>query len=103
MYDIADLYKVDFVVPAAFEAVSELPESIEAHVRAKLRGRITRERLLERMVNDLHDLMGSRPDDPADEDDPARPGDLWDPEGDVEGGVAYDGDHSGKGAAQSEG
>lgn len=104
VYDIADLYKIDLVVPAAFEAVSELPENIESRVRAKVRAEITRTRLLERMVNDLHALMEADPveEDPFEEDG-ALPGDLWDPEGDVEGGVAYGSDRFGEHAAQPEG
>ena len=104
VYDIADLYKVDLVIPAAFEAVSELPDSIEARIRAKLRGHIVRTHLLERMVADLHTLMGANPDeDDAYADDAARPGELWDPEGDVEGGVSYAGDGPGERAAEPEG
>ncbi|WP_102127956.1 type I-E CRISPR-associated endonuclease Cas1e [Deinococcus planocerae] len=104
VYDIADLYKTEMVVPAAFQAVSELPENIESRVRAKVRAEITRTRLLERMVNDLHALMEADPEgeDPFEADE-ARPGDLWDPEGDVEGGVAYGGDRVGEHAAEPEG
>lgn len=93
VYDIADLYKIDLVVPLAFEAVAELPESIEASVRTKLRQAITQQRLLERMVSDLHDLMGGVEDGRFD-DDASKPGELWDPGGDVEGGVNHDGDDS---------
>lgn len=103
VYDIADLYKMDYVVPAAFQAVSELPENLESRVRLKLRERLTKDKLLERMVADLHGLMGSSPDDEEPYDtDAARPGDLWDPEGDVEGGVSHGGDGAGAGAAEPE-
>ncbi|MBB6100007.1 CRISPR-associated protein Cas1 [Deinobacterium chartae] len=100
VYDIADLYKTDYVVPAAFEAVSELPESIESRVRTLLRARITRTRLLERMVSDLHALMDADPNE--DETDAADPGELWDPDGNVPGGVAYDGDRPGERADEPE-
>ena len=94
VYDIADLYKTELVVPLAFEAVADLPESIEARVRGKLREAIKEQRLLERMVNDLHGLMGTVPEDTTFDDDASKPGDLWDPEGSVEGGVNHDGDDS---------
>lgn len=103
VYDIADLYKTDLVVPLAFEAVAELSESVEATVRAKLRQVITSEKLLARMVNDLHDLMDTPSEEAEADGDPSRPGDLWDPDGDIAGGVNHDGDDSGEGAAQYEG
>lgn len=93
VYDIADLYKTDLVVPIAFEAVADLPENIESRVRSKLRQAITEQRLLERMVSDLHSLMHTV-EDSAYDGDAARPGDLWDPDGDIEGGVNHDGDDS---------
>lgn len=93
VYDIADLYKTDLVVPLAFEAVADLPENIESCVRAKLRQAITQTRLLERMVSDLHDLMGTT-EESAFEDDALEPGELWDPGGNVRGGVNHDGDDS---------
>jgi len=37
------------------------------------------------------------------EEDPTRPGGLWDLEGEVEGGVAYGGDDPGEGAEEPEG
>ena len=94
VYDIADLYKTELVVPLAFESVADLPENIEARVRGKLRQAIKEQRLLERMVGDLHDLMGTVAEDSAFDDDAAKPGDLWDPEGSVQGGVNHDGDDS---------
>ncbi len=94
VYDIADLYKAELVIPLAFESVADLPENIEARVRGKLRQAITSQRLLERMVADLHDLMGTQLEADAYEDDASRPGELWDPEGEIEGGVNHDGDDS---------
>ena len=94
VYDIADLYKTELVVPLAFESVADLPENIEAQVRGKLRQAIKEQRLLERMVGDLQGLMGTVAEDSAFDDDAAKPGDLWDPEGSVQGGVNHDGDDS---------
>lgn len=94
VYDIADLYKTDLVVPLAFEAVADLSENVEARVRGRLRQAITQQRLLERMVSDLHSLMGTDPEDDAFGGDAAQPGDLWDPEGSVAGGINHDGDDS---------
>jgi CRISP-associated protein Cas1 len=110
VYDVADLYKMDTVVPAAFEAVSELSDSVERSVRAKLREHLRSTKLLEKIVDDLHSLflklesdfdqfnLGENDTPEASENsnrfdtDASAPGDLWDPEGNVTGGTAYGGD-----------
>ena len=107
VYDIADLYKADYLVPAAFRTVAESPEGVERRVRKALREAIQQGRLLERMAEDLLNLflgLGLPEEEAGDaQEDPARPGALWDPEGEVEGGVAYGGDDSGEGAEELEG
>ena len=66
-------------------------------MRRACRDAFARERILERIVRDIDHVLQVPPvseDDPGlDFDaDPARPGDLWDPDaGAVEGGVAYGG------------
>ena len=64
-YDIADLYKVDIVVPIAFSLAAELRDSpteemkndFPAIVRRTTRDAIVKERLLERMVHDIKVLL----------------------------------------------
>lgn len=104
VYDVADLYKTELLVPAAFRTVADGASDIETRVRRALRDRLAEVRLLERAVADLHSLFARLwPEDGSDnnaspyDSDPARPGELWDPEGCVPGGVSYDRDHSGEG------
>ncbi|RDI95465.1 type I-E CRISPR-associated endonuclease Cas1 [Meiothermus sp. QL-1] len=103
VYDVADLYKTEVLVPAAFLTVAESDLEVERRIRQKLRERILEERLLERMVGDLLDLFKGLglPEEEEDEEDPTRPGGLWDPAGEVEGGVAYGGDDPGESAEES--
>ncbi|MDR7587721.1 MAG: type I-E CRISPR-associated endonuclease Cas1e [Armatimonadota bacterium] len=102
VYDVADLYKTEVLVPAAFLAAAEGYVELERRVRQRLRERVLSERLLERMVEDLLDLFSGLglPDVDLEEEDPTRPGGLWDPEGEVKGGVAYGGDGPGEGAEE---
>lgn len=106
VYDVADLYKTETVVPVAFEVVAESPIAIERRVRTVLREKLRTARLLERAVADLHRLFepGARREE---EDeyaaDGAKPGDLWDPDDLVPGGVAYGGDGSGEGSEERPG
>ena len=110
VYDVADLYKMTTVVPAAFEAVGELSDKVEQAVRRKLREKLRETKLLERIVDDLHSLfLGIEKDVVRDnlraytgelepeatnpfDNDASAPGDLWDPEGNVAGGKTYGGD-----------
>ncbi|TBH14959.1 type I-E CRISPR-associated endonuclease Cas1e [Thermus thermamylovorans] len=106
VYDVADLYKTEVLVPAAFLAAAEGDLEVERRVRHRLREQIQEARLLERMVEDLLDLfqgLGLPEEAKEEEEDPTRPGGLWDPEGEVEGGVAYGGDGPGEGAEELEG
>ncbi|GAA5336038.1 type I-E CRISPR-associated endonuclease Cas1e [Thermus hydrothermalis] len=102
VYDVADLYKTEYLIPAAFRAVAESEVEVERRVRRTLREQIEEGRLLERMVDDLLGLFsGLGPEDLLSEEaDPTHPGGLWDPEGVVEGGVAYGGDGVGEGAEE---
>ncbi|WP_337845680.1 type I-E CRISPR-associated endonuclease Cas1e [Thermus sp.] len=103
VYDLADLYKTEYLIPAAFLAVAESDLEVERRVRRTLRERIEASRLLERMVDDLLDLfsgLGLPEGEDLLEEDPTRPGSLWDPEGEVEGGVSYGGDDPGEGAEE---
>jgi len=98
VYDIADLYKTQLLVPIAFHVVSESEDGVERRVRASLRQASKRVKLLARIVEDLGRLLGVEPDEDAFADDGAKPGRLWDPDADVSGGVAYGRDGTGEGA-----
>lgn len=58
VYDIADLYKADISIPAAFDAVADGEPEPDRRVRRLVRDRIVTHRLLPRIVRDIHDLLG---------------------------------------------
>lgn len=87
VYDIADLYKMEIVLPIAFREAAHGHDDLERRVRLGMRDHMTNLRLLERMANDLLTLLDDTPDEPDDD----QVGDLWDPTGDVEGGVNHAG------------
>lgn len=92
VYDIADLYKVELLIPAAFQAACDDPAHPESAVRRLLRERIVGGRLLERVVSDLGRLFdGETPLEglePTSEREEA-PGQLWAPGELVEGGINH--------------
>jgi len=109
VYDIADLYKADLTIPAAFAAVADDAPGLESRVRRACRERFRDLRLLARVVEDIEDVLRVDIGQPAAEDDlddeyaldAAMPSGLWDPDlGIVPGGI----DHSveGLGAEGSE-
>lgn len=93
VYDIADLYKSEVSIPAAFSAVRESDTQIETRVRKACRDAFHATRLLERIVPDIHSALGLDQNELAAEQalfdsDQAAPGGLWDPAaGLVAGGV----------------
>lgn len=92
VYDIADLYKAEITIPAAFQAVKDGEEGMEGRVRRGLRDRFKAERLLARVVDDIDSVLdiGELPEDNAFDSDAAAPGALWDPDlGGVAGGSNY--------------
>ncbi|MEU1015745.1 type I-E CRISPR-associated endonuclease Cas1e [Streptomyces sp. NPDC005898] len=56
--DVADLYKTDVAIPAAFDAAAEGAEDVASRTRRALRDRINRTNLLDRCVRDIKDLLG---------------------------------------------
>lgn len=110
VYDVADLYKMEMTVPLAFQLTAESTTKLETRVRHACRNIFYEKRLLGRIVADIDQILNlTRPmefggDASQDVDeDPARPGALWDGEGEgnweemegiqaVEGGVNYGGD-----------
>lgn len=87
VYDIADIYEAETTIPAAFEAVAgPRYEEIEKTVRIACRNRLRERRILKRIANDIAFLF----DEESDEDQNMRlPGDLWDENGVVQGGMNY--------------
>jgi len=93
VYDVADLYKTEISVPAAFRAVSQGEGDVEGRVRRQCRDFLLEARLMERIVPDIVRLLsgaGLPEEDDFDTSD-AKPGQLWDPEvGAVAGGTNYE-------------
>ncbi|MFH8491953.1 type I-E CRISPR-associated endonuclease Cas1e [Streptomyces longisporoflavus] len=56
--DIADLYKTDVAIPAAFDAAAEGPEDIATRTHRALRDRINATGLPGRCVQDIKNLLG---------------------------------------------
>lgn len=57
VYDVADLYKAEISIPAAFEAVSASGLSDELNVRKRIRDKVVTAKLMQRMVKDLQEIM----------------------------------------------
>jgi CRISPR-associated protein Cas1 len=103
VYDVADLYKVDVTIPAAFRAVAEGDANLESRVRRRCRDLFYETKLLERIVPDLQRAIGLVPEDarvlthrgPDDDTGPdegrgAEPGALWSEDGTrIAGGTNY--------------
>lgn len=105
VYDVADLYKADLTIPAAFAAVADDGPGLESRVRHTCRDRFHDLRLLARIVDDIDDVLQVESAQPAssalaapevEEDadeyelDADAPSGLWDPDlGVVAGGADY--------------
>ncbi len=80
VFDIADLYKIDYCVPIAFKVVSQTTENIEKRVRAACRERFRETKLLDRILPDIDEILAVPKDFqgefPADADK-ALPEPLW--------------------------
>ncbi|HEY5959204.1 MAG TPA: type I-E CRISPR-associated endonuclease Cas1e [Polyangiaceae bacterium] len=99
VYDVADLYKVDVTVPAAFRAAKDGAPNLESRVRKTCRSLFFSTRLLERIVPDLQRVVGLAPqkarlfvhEGPGDTESGLgeEPGALWN-----ENGTRSDGGHN---------
>ncbi|MBD2037767.1 type I-E CRISPR-associated endonuclease Cas1 [Leptolyngbya sp. FACHB-321] len=57
IYDIADLYKAETSIPAAFEAVAETHFDLEEIVRRKCREKFFQARLMQRIIRDVDQVL----------------------------------------------
>lgn len=57
VYDVADLYKAEIVIPLAFELAAEAPENLSAEMRRRTRDRMNEAQILTRMVHDVRSLL----------------------------------------------
>ena len=82
VYDVADLYKVDFTVPIAFRIAAEGGGELERRVRIACRDAFKDGSLMQRILPDIsHCLNVSAEPGLADEyaEDEARPAEWWQP------------------------
>lgn len=73
VYDIADLYKFDTVVPIAFQVASKPCANVEREVRRRCRDAFRQSKLLERIIPDIETLLsegGLMPPEPSEESIP---------------------------------
>lgn len=116
VFDVADLYKAEVSIPVAFETTALQPDDIGSAVRHAMRDRLYDLSILPRIVHDIRSLFGvsetqmgqsdptekSKTNDNSSEavgykvsaSSDSDDGDfdslkLWDPHGDVNGGVSY--------------
>lgn len=64
VYDIADLYKAEIAIPAAFDAVASAEGQPSITVRRLVRDAVVEKRLMQRMVSDLKFVMSIPDDEP---------------------------------------
>jgi CRISPR-associated protein Cas1 len=85
VYDIADLYRVEIIIPAAFAAVAESAGEVDRRVRYACREAFYHDKILDRIVPDIRLALGQTRGadvDEADFDtDDRLIGGLWDPVG----------------------
>lgn len=77
VYDIADLFKFDTVVPAAFKVAASQPRNAEQQVRLACRDIFRQSRLLERIIPTIEEILAAGeiapPEAPEDSVSPAIP------------------------------
>lgn len=92
VYDVADLYKAEFVIPLAFKLAASPSDDIGGDMRRAMRDAIAREHLLEKMVKDIHYLLLDNDSIEVTYEDIVN---LWDEKsGYVRNGVSYGKDDS---------
>ena len=89
VYDIADLYKTETTIPAAFEAVKERAGDAEKLVRSYVRQRIQRLGVMKRIADDISWIFDVP--FPEDQNNADVVGELWDEEDNIPGGLNHGG------------
>lgn len=87
VYDIADLYKADMTIPAAFEAVKKYPNDYSTQIRRICRGYFHRQGLMKRIAGDLSSLFHEEGNEQI---EALSTGNLWDEDGnEIDGDKNY--------------
>lgn len=90
VYDIADLYKTETSIPAAFEAMQRGETDLEKRVRSLIRQRITRIKLMKRIVEDIERIFTISLSE--EQENHLEVGDIWNISGSIRGGMNHAGD-----------
>jgi CRISPR-associated protein Cas1 len=104
VYDVADLYKTETSIPAAFRAVAEGESLLERRIRHRMRDLFVETDFLSRIVPDIQRLFGAAPAQEIEQHavDPALPGKLWDGNaGSVPGGRSHGEEEGGDDSART--
>ncbi len=83
VYDIADLYKVDYTIPTAFAVAAQNPPDLERQVRIACRDRFRSAKLMERVLPDIGKALDISEKELAEDEfatDAALPAGLWQPQ-----------------------
>ena len=90
VYDVADLFKTETSIPAAFEAAAQGDHRVEFGARSIFRDRAAHDHLQDRLVKAVSGLFsGNGPATKGDNLETSKPAHLWDPQGDQAGGVLH--------------
>jgi len=80
VYDIADLFKFETVVPVAFETAAKNPSHPEMAVRHRCRDAFRETRILRRLIPAIEDVLAAGGLEPPEEPEDAQPPALPEPE-----------------------
>ena len=93
VYDIADLYKAESSIPAAFSVVGNGYSDLDGEVRKECRKRIRHQRIMQRIPEDIARIFQTS--QPVEQENALPVGDLWEMDGKrLTGGINRGGDLS---------
>ena len=93
VYDIADLYKAESSIPAAFSVVGNGYSDLDGEVRKECRKRIRHQRIMQRIPEDIAWIFQTS--QPVEQENALPVGDLWEMDGKrLTGGINRGGDLS---------
>ena len=59
VYDIADIFKFETVVPVAFQVAAKVKNNVEREVRIRCKDSFRRSRLLEKIIPTIDEILGA--------------------------------------------
>lgn len=80
VYDIADVYKFDTVVPMAFKVASQRPAYPDREVRIACRNSFREKRLLKKIIPEIEEILSAGGIDPPPPPEDAQPPAIPEPE-----------------------